>query len=186
MSRWLLGLLLVLVAPSAGATTLLELSEEELVEGADTIVVGRAVAQEVRWVDRTLYTFVTVEVAAALKGAPPQRVTVALPGGVDATRKRAKFAVAMTYAGAPALAVGEEAVLFLTGADAAVRAPSVVGFSQGLFSVRTTPTGKQVTQDLSGVSLRGAEGRERAGVRRSESLESFASRIRALVARGKR
>ena len=95
-----LAVLLAGPAPPAHATTAARLSTEALARAADVIVIGRALDQSSRWVDRNLVTFVTVAVSEALKGEAGGRLTVALPGGVDASRR---IPVAMIWPAAPVI-----------------------------------------------------------------------------------
>src|SRR5262245_40481592 len=101
------GLILVgaLIADRANATTALALTNRNLAENASLIVTGRCIELRTAWEGRTLVTLATVAVTDTLKGTPVVSVTVALPGGVDANRR---FPVAMIYAGAPQMVVGEE------------------------------------------------------------------------------
>ncbi len=143
--------LLGALTPDAFATTVRRLTDQELTTQANTIVIGRAIERQSRWVDRDLLTFVTVEVSETLKGAAAGTVTVALPGGIDARRK---FPVAVTYPGAPAIAEGEEVVLFLVDGQEISGAYGVAGFSQGKYSVVEDAGGvKYVERDLSGVRV---------------------------------
>ena len=185
--------LLLLLSPLAHATTVVKLSDEQLVAQSRQIVIGRAVESKSTWIDRNLVTLVTVEVSETLKGTPARRVTVALPGGVDANRK---FPLAMTYAGAPRIGSSEEVFLFLTGPQAALAsAHTVVGFSQGKYSVVQGPDGaKQVSRDLSGVSFRAPAPSARAlgpvtdkamAGQKAVPLASFKAHIQSLVASGK-
>src|SRR5687767_1880178 len=99
------GLLLVLAAATASAEISLRLSNQQLTEQADVIVMGRATDSASRWIGRTLVTAVTVQVTESLKGTVTDRIEVLLPGGVDAKRP---VRVAMTYAGAPQVQSNEE------------------------------------------------------------------------------
>jgi hypothetical protein len=95
-----LAVLLAGLASPANATTAARLSTEALARAADVIVVGRVVDQSTRWVDRNLVTLVTVAVSEVLKGDAGGRLTVALPGGVDASRR---IPVAMIWPAAPVI-----------------------------------------------------------------------------------
>ena len=121
------GLLLVLAAATASAEISVRLSNQQLTDQADVIVVGRATDSASRWIGRTLVTAVTVPVTESLKGAAGDRIEVLLPGGVDANRP---VRVAMTYAGAPRVQNNEEVFLFLTH-DATLAGYVVAGFARG-------------------------------------------------------
>lgn len=185
--------LLLLLSPLAHATTVVKLSDEQLVQESRQIVIGRAIESKSAWIDRSLVTLVTVEVSETLKGTPARRLTVAVPGGVDANRK---FPLAMTYAGAPRIGTKEEVFLFLTGPQASLAsAHTVVGFNQGKYSVVQSADGeKRVSRDLSGAHLRAAPPSARAlgpvtdgamAGQRAVPLASFKAHIQSLVASGK-
>ncbi|MBF5044770.1 hypothetical protein FGE12_20395 [Aggregicoccus sp. 17bor-14] len=184
---------LLVLATAASATTAVRLSDEQLVEQSRQIVIGRAVESKSAWVDRALVTLVTVEVSETLKGAPARRLTVALPGGVDANRK---FPISMSYPGAPRIGTQEEVFLFLTGPQPTIaQAHTVVGFSQGKYSVVQSAGGeKLVSRDLRGVNLRPASPSARALGPVTDSsmadggavpLALFKARIQSLISAGK-
>ena len=161
---------------SVGATTARFLSRPDMVKESDLIVLGRVVETRSVWIDRDLVTLATIEVSETFKGGPVSRVTVTLPGGIDANRK---FPIAMTWPGAPRLEVREEAVVFLTGEGDGYQ---IAGFSQGKFSVSTGSDGrKSVGRDLRQLTLRGESG-DAAGTQSSEDLASFRAEIRRLIA----
>ena len=118
----------VIAAGTAQATTALALSNRAMTDLAALILTGRCVEVRSAWEGRTLVTLATVEVTDVLKGDAPARVTVTLPGGIDANRK---FPIAMTYAGAPQMMVGEDVFLFLGDGSGIGSGLTVVGFSQG-------------------------------------------------------
>jgi hypothetical protein len=188
MKRLLLCTLSLLLASVAHATTAVKLSDEQLVQQSRQIVIGRAIESRSEWVNRTLVTLVTVEVSETLKGAPARRLTVALPGGVDARRK---FPLAMTYAGAPRIGAKEEVFLFLSGPEASLaRAHTVVGFSQGKYSVVKSASGERlVSRDPRGGDLRAAPSARALGPVKDDAtrdggavpLQAFKARIQSLV-----
>src|SRR5712692_5436265 len=71
------------LAPRAGATTLVRLSLEQLTEASSAIVRGRVVSQESRWNPHhtRIVTFTTLAVAETMKGAPGSTVVVEQLGG---------------------------------------------------------------------------------------------------------
>ena len=174
-------LLAAALAAPAAATTAVHMSDEDLVQTADLIVVGRCAEISSRWVGRDLVTLATVEVRDQLKGEPRSTVTVVLPGGVDVD---AKVPVAVTWPGAPSMAPGEEVFLFLDSYPAVDDGYAVAGFSQGKFSVIEGPAGEpMVSRSLSRLTLRGTAG-ERAGSDRAERLDHFLDHVRSLLAGG--
>lgn len=173
----LAGLILAL-AWCTGATTARRLSNEDLATQADLIVIGKSVDSRSEWMDRTLVTVVTISVSETLKGTTGATLTVVLPGGVDARRA---VPIAMTYAGAPAVGPDEEVVLFLDY-DAQV-GYTVMGFSQGKFSITEDPQGqKVVARDLTKLNLETAAGVKR-GTTTVTPLSDFKREIKRHLSR---
>jgi hypothetical protein len=124
-------------------------------------------------------TIVTVTVGEALKGEPGSSVTVALPGGIDANRR---FPVAMTYAGAPQVQIGEDVFLFLARDPDIVSGLTVMGFSQGRFSIVADETGAPaVSRDLTHITLQSPAGTRR-GTASRVNLDAFKREIRGYLA----
>ena len=163
-----LGILLVtgLLTAPLGATSLAPTSAEDLTAKATLIVLGECTAVETRWVGRALYTLATVTVEETWKGAVEATVTVALPGGVDLNRP---VPIDVRYPGAPQLAPGNEAVLFLTEDPTVTGAYAVVGFNAGAVPLTAAPTGDAVVMQRS-------VGTERL------SIQALGQRVRQWVA----
>jgi hypothetical protein len=138
-----------LFASAAAADVSLRLSTEQLTDDSTVIVIGRATSAVSRWIDGSLVTAVTVQVAESLKGAATGSIEVLLPGGIDASRR---IKVGMTYPGAPRMQNGEEVFLFLTY-DADLAGYIVTGFAQGKFSIVTQQGTRVVSRDLRGSQL---------------------------------
>jgi hypothetical protein len=174
MNRFTTALLAaVLLSPlcvAAGATTVVARSDDELALSADLVMVGRCTGAESRWVGRDLVTVATVEVHDRLKGDAPSAVTVVLPGGVDARRR---VPVAVTWPGAPRIAVDEAVVLFLDAGAPVDGGYTITGFAQGKLSVVEDGAG------VARVQKRGGRG-ETAG----EPLDAFVARLRAVLDAG--
>lgn len=172
-------LLCALHAP-VGATTVVALSNEALAVNADLIVVGRCVGLQSVWEGRTLVTVATIAVGETLKGEGGSTVSVALPGGIDANRR---FPVAMTYAGAPQMQINENVFLFLGHDPAIASGLTVLGFSQGKFSIAPDAGGVlTVARDLTQVTVQSPAGTQRGATTRA-SLEAFRREIRGYLAR---
>lgn len=157
---------LVFVAAAAAdlaATTARQLSNEEMADTSDTIVIGRVTDVRAVWeTPRILVTVATVAVSERLKGDVAGTISVALPGGADANRK---FPIAMTYAGAPRMREGEDVFLFLSRDPDISSGLTVMGFAQGKFSiVDDGKGGKAVSRDLTQVTLVGGTGAVRGAV----------------------
>lgn len=148
-------------APYAGATTVLRLGDDELIDAAHLVVVGVCTASAPVRAGGRLLTRAELTVEAAWKGRSARTLNVILPGGVD---RHAVPPIAEVWPGAPTLAVGERAVLFLRpAADAGVW--TVVGFSQGKLELAARGDG--------GVTVGVSRG--------APPLAAFAARVRARV-----
>jgi hypothetical protein len=137
-----LGLALSLAAAApAAATTVLPATVEELARASDAVVRGVVESRATRPAagGRLLYTFVEVRTAELWRGAAAGRVTVRVPGG-------ARGRIAQRVAGAPALAPGDEVVLFLRRAG---EVHQVTGLALGKFAV----AGGTARPDLAGLHL---------------------------------
>jgi hypothetical protein len=161
------------LASPAAATTAQRLSREALTRTAEVIVVGRAVDQRSRWLGRNLVTLVTIAVDETLKGEAGDRLTVVLPGGVDASRR---IPVAMSWPAAPVIRTHEEVILFLVRSDEIEGAFAVVGFSQGKFSIVGVGAGRRVSRDLGALLLVDGSGSSR-GARTREPLARFRAEV---------
>jgi hypothetical protein len=170
--------LIAALSTPASATTAVRLSNDAMAAAADIIAVGTAIDVQAAWEGRTLVTVVTLKVNESLKGNAGATLSVALPGGVDANRR---VPVAMTYAGAPSIAIGEEVFVFLSRDEDVQSGLTVVGFSQGKFSIVTDPAGNRfVSRDLTTLMLDGGAGIT-SGTRSLMSLDEFRAEIAAYV-----
>jgi hypothetical protein len=172
-----LCLLTVLAAlPAAWATTAVERTESDMIQEASIIVAGRCTNLQSQWAGRTLVTLATIQVSEALKGSVGSTVTVVLPGGVDSNRR---IPVAMSYPAAPAIYHQEQVLLFLTPEDLVSGGYSIVGFSQGKFTLIDSPDGKKMaTQDLGALNLQAGNGSVRRGAQKTIQLDELRERIR--------
>ena len=178
--HWISGSLLVLsvavLVSSVAATTLTPLSDQELADRADIIVIGRATTRHVTWVGQDLTTMVTVAVSESLKGNAGTELTVALPGGID---RRRKVPIEVLYVGAPHIATGEEVLLFVERTPHFPAAHVVSGFSQGKLSIVSDPSGdKWVSRGSRHDPVGGAP-----EARRLKRLTDFREEIRAHLER---
>lgn len=172
--------LLLSLSPLSG-TTLVRLSDADLVRAADLVVTGECLDAASRWIGGELYTVATVRIDQALQGTPAATVEVVVPGGAD---PHAPVPIAVTVPGAPRLAPGERAVLFLTAIDSegfGSEAFSVVGLSQGKLSIVERAGKPAVVRDLRGAALVDEEGLVPGSLEAAEPLEAFETRIRALA-----
>ena len=112
----------------AQAVTVAPLSFEELVRQSSSVVYARVIDVHGQWADdrRSIDSLVTVEVLKGLKGAPPDELTLVVPGGQVGKHLN-------LMPGAPSFAPGDLAVLFLTARGP--RLPVPTGFTQGIYRV---------------------------------------------------
>lgn len=171
-------LAMVFSSTALDASTVVALTNRAMTDQSLVIATGRVTAVRSAWEGRTLVTLATVELDDVLKGEATGSITVVLPGGIDANRR---FPVAMTYAGAPQMMVDEHVFLFLNREDTA-SGLTVVGFSQGKFSIVSDADGQRsVSRNLTGLTLRGAAANRTATVTR-EPLDDFKDEIRSYLA----
>jgi hypothetical protein len=169
-------LVAALAAPAAWATTAVELTEADMIQEAEIIVAGRCTGLQSQWVERDLVTIATIQVSEVLKGQAGSQVTVVLPGGVDASRR---IPVAMSFPGAPEILNQENVLLFLTPEGRVADGYSIVGWSQGKFSLVDSPQGqKMATQDLGALNLQGRNGGVRRGSAKTFPLSQIRQQIR--------
>jgi len=181
--RAAIGLLVATLAvPALWATTAIERTENDMVQEAAIIVTGHCTHRQSQWAGKTLVTLATIQVSETLKGDAGPQLTVVLPGGVDSNRR---IPVAMSYPAAPEIFQQEDVLLFLTPEDLVAGGYSIVGFSQGKFSLAMAK-GKQVaTQDLSGLNLQGRDGSLRRGQGKTIQLDELRARVRQTPAAGR-
>lgn len=147
------------VATGASATTMLQMSFEDLVADASLVVVGEAIdARVVENATEGLTTITSFRVKDAIVGSPSSIVQVATPGG---TFRSGKFLLRESTANTPLFPIGSEHMLFLN--SGATGSLSVVGFNQGAAPVFKGKEGRSVI-------LPGGEG--------AESLTSATKRVR--------
>lgn len=176
-ARALLGLLVAALAISAAqASTAVERTEADLIQESTLIVTGHCTHLQSQWAGNTLVTLATIQVSEVLKGSAVSTVTVTLPGGVDVNRH---IPVAMSFPAAPVILQQEEVVLFLTSQNLVAGSYSVVGFSQGKFTLAQDAQGRSLaTQNLNGLKLQGGNGSLHRGEGKSIPLDELRARIR--------
>ena len=138
---WLVALCGLLLVAQAGHTAMLKLNLEDIVQQANTIVLGTVTHQESAWDAHhtAIHTDVTVAVERALLGSPGDEVTFRIAGGIVGS-------MGMRTSNDPVFQDGERVIVFL---DTASVPASVVGLQQGKFPVRDdTVTGAGATVSL--------------------------------------
>jgi hypothetical protein len=181
LSRSITGLVAcALFASALEATTLVDKSPAIMAQEASLIVTGRCTQLASGWLGRSLVTIATIQVDEDLKGRSANEIRVLIPGGIDANRR---IPIAMTVPGAPRIVPNENVLLFLAKDGRVADSYSVVGFSQGKFSLLEGPDGsKSATQSLSEVNLAKASGGTRPGRNGSFPLEQIRREIQDALA----
>lgn len=159
------------------ATTVVRLSDAELVTSARLIVTGECLDTRAMHLADRIVTLATVRVGSVLadRGTAVARgdtVTVVLPGGVDLS---GPLPLAEVWPGAPDLQPSRPVLLFLRRFAPVPGGWSIVGYSQGMFTLSgpaAAADGVVARRDLSGVRLVEREGSAHpvAGEGRSEPL----------------
>jgi hypothetical protein len=171
-----LVLLAVALAVPAWATTAVERTQADMIKESAMIVTGRCTHLQSQWAGKVLVTLATIEVSEVLKGKAGSTVTIALPGGVDANRR---IPIAMNYPAGPVILQQEKVLLFLTPQQLVAGSYSVVGYSQGKFTLVEDAQGKKVaTQSLSGLKLQGNNGTVRPATGKTIQLDELRAKIR--------
>lgn len=127
-------------ALDASATSLVKLSFATIVDQSSAVVVGEAVASRTENTQNGLMTYTTLKVDHWVVGAGAETIEVAVPGG---DFKPGKFRVSERTADAPVFLNGSQSLLFLETISTGDLC--VVGFSQGVSAVVSTPEGQFVT-----------------------------------------
>jgi hypothetical protein len=121
--------LLMLVASCAWATTLEQLSVEQMIQQSSAIVRAKVTGSFAATRNGNIYTYYRLQVVENLKSTTPANAEVAVPGG---TLGR----MTQSVAGAPELRSGAEYVLFLWTSKSGLT--QIIGLSQGAFDVKTS------------------------------------------------
>ena len=126
-------LLLTTVVSTSSATVVQLLSEEDMVNQSQNILIGTCTSVKSEWNEdgSKIYTYATISVHDVLKGGEaPRQVTIKQPGGEVGD-------IGMLVEGASVFEEGEEALLFLKEGRQGFH--RVLGLSQGKFSIKTDP-----------------------------------------------
>ena len=118
---------------TTNATVVKELSEEDMVNQSEEILIGTCASIRSEWNEEgtKIYTYITFSVHNVLKGGEsPQQITIRQLGGEVGD-------IGMRVEGASVFEEGEEALLFLRAGRKGYH--RVVGLSQGKFSIKTDP-----------------------------------------------
>ncbi len=163
----------------ARATVMVEVPLEDMILGADAIVHGRVIANDVRMsLDRGELepnTFVTIEVTEWLAGEGGRTVTLRELGGTFQ-------GITTEVVGVPRYAVGDEVIVFLERREDGREDLRTMAMAQGQFRVRHSLTeAPRVERDLEGVAFaRWVDGQQTVQDPASPSmeLEAFKAYVR--------
>lgn len=163
-----------MLAPPGFATVILPADFGAMVAESQTIVHGvvTATIPQMPAGRRSIETVVTIQIRTALKGPGSGSVVFRVPNGRFGRYRRITV-------GAPELAPGDEVVVFLKGHPPGM--PMPYGLSQGVYRVVRGAGGQALVTPL----LPADPGRVVRGdpARRPLSIDAFAERVRAMVAR---
>lgn len=115
------------------AATLEQLSLDTMIQKSTGIVGGTVTDVSTELRGPVVYTRYRVQVSERYKGTAGAQMDVFVPGGRYGT-------LTQTFPGSPALAKGQEYLLFLWAGKSGMR--QVVGMSQGLFDVKRESSGE--------------------------------------------
>lgn len=112
-----------------GATTVVPLSFEQLVNESQSVVDGRVTGVRAQWTAdrRFIESVVTIEILRGMKGTARESIAFTVPGGQVGRYLN-------VIPGAPSFSTGDTAVFFLTAQGA--RLPVTTGLTQGIYRVR--------------------------------------------------
>jgi len=150
---------------------------EELTLSSQLVVHARVGLSFSRWEGANIYTYTSLEVIEAIKGAPPGELAVKQLGGAVGED-------ALEVPGSPELVQGQEVVLFLVQWKGAYWIHSIV---LGKFSVERMAGRAEAVNDLNNVGLidpaTGMEITDPAGKRNALPLQLLKQQIRRNVQR---
>ena len=137
---------LVWLTTPLAATTVQRFDLAALTANSERIVVGVCRQAQPQWVRGQIYTHYVFSISQAIKGPAISQLELHLPGG------HLQGAVTRIV-GMPIFVPGDEAVLFLTAANALGHSWPV-GLAQGRFAIKRSAANKpRVFQELNGLAL---------------------------------
>ena len=165
------------LAPGVEATTVKQLSLEQMVHGSHRIMLGRRVSQETYWnKNRTrIYTATRFAVTEDLKGDSRGAATVVTVGGT-------MDGLTLAVSGTPTFRVNEEVLLFLEAGKGDYWI--LKGLSQGMFRIAADTQGVRMAHHASsGLHLVSAspESSTQTPIPARVELDRLLSRIRQVV-----
>ena len=163
---------LLLLASSAWATTLEQLSVDQMIQQSSAIVRAKVVGSFAANRNGTIYTYYHLQVTENLKSTTPATVDVAVPGG-------SLGRVMQSVAGAPELKATGEYVLFLWTSRSGLT--QIIGLSQGAFDVKANAGGPLLTRPASSDQVLDSRGHVVTDNGITLGLTDLRARINALV-----
>src|SRR5262245_30689375 len=124
--------LTVLLLFPLSAATLQKLTLEEMIAKSTAIVHAKIGNCEGKLSGPIIYTNCQLAILEQWKGSPEAAAKVSIPGGIA-------NGIRHVFSGAPALAAGEERILFLWAGQSGE--PQVIGLSQGLMHLERLSDG---------------------------------------------
>ena len=170
---FLSAVLLLTSLTGARASTLLQLSLNDMILQSTSIVRGKVQSAYVSQKGSVIYTHYQVQVSATFKGTPTPTVDLAILGGVS-------NGVRQIFAGAPTFANGQDYVLFLWTSKSGIT--QVIGLSQGLFKVVPDVSGQSIVMRAAASEpMLNASGQPVTDSDFQMSLSSLQSRIQSVL-----
>ena len=158
------------------ATTLEQLSMDEMIGKSTAIVRGRVLSARAEQHKSIVYTHYSIQVVERWKGTPEENMDVVVPGGKVGN-------LSQRFAGTPELAPGFEYVLILWKGRNGLN--QVIGLSQGVFNLKQDSRGEWIlSRSGSDASmLDPTTGREVEDRPVRLSLREFTSKVRGRLVR---
>lgn len=126
---------LVILASALGATSLEQLSLDDMIRQSSAIIRAKVVSSYPAQRGANVFTVYKLAVSETWKGSSAAQMEVAVPGGSLGGSRQ-------IVAGAPVLASGQEYVVFVWTSPSGLQ--QVIGLSQGLFHVEADSAGTPV------------------------------------------
>lgn len=135
--RMLRALVSLALAGALSATTLQQLTLDDMIQQSTAVVHARITSSQSAYRGSDIYTFFQIQVLETWKTSGQTPTEVAVPGGVVK-------GIRQSVAGAPELKVGQDYVLFLWTSRSGLT--QVIGLSQGIFKLSEESSGSAVAQ----------------------------------------
>jgi hypothetical protein len=168
---------LLLWATCACATTLEQLSLDQMMQQSTAIVRAKVTGSYAANRSGTIYTYYRLQVTESLKATLPANTDVAVPGGVLGNAMQ-------SVAGAPNLNVGSEYVLFLWTSRSGLT--QIIGLSQGAFDLKSTGSSTTLLRSPSSAQMLNSAGQVVVDKPVSVDLDALRTRLHELIDLGGR